>query len=368
MCTIFYAFDGDVALAGNNEDSSNPRTKVWFVPRTGGEVGGREFRAGHGRTYFGYDNWLPEGAVNDQGLFFDAVAVDVVRMAEQAGKPLFEGNLVDAFMAECASVRDVERFLTRYSFHDGGWNGAYLVGDRHGDSAVIEPFGAWAVLRRRGRFQIATNFWQSQTKPEERVCGRYHIAEEMLGAADSFSVELFRSVLSAVHQERFTQTLYSNICDLCTGLVYLYNFHNFEDVVVLDTTAELQKGAHGIDLPSLFPRSFAAEQYAVQMAEDEAITQQIRLAAVGGASASAADVAAYEGRYGGSPGIDLTVEARDGRLHYGGIGSEGELMPQRGAGFSSKSGLEFTFLRAEPGPATGVLVSFGGGRFLARRG
>ena len=364
MCTIFYAFDGAVALAGNNEGASNPRTKLWFVPRGGGQVGGRDFHAGYGRTYFGYDNWSPEGGVNDQGLFFDAVAVEVVRMQPQEGKPLFPGNPTDAMMAECASVREVEEFLARYSFHKGGWNGAYLVGDRHGDSAVIEPFGAWTAIRRQGDFQIATNFWQSQTKPEDRDCERYAIAEEMLSRADSFTVDLFRRILAAVHQERFAQTLYSNIYDLRRGLVYVYHFHNFEDVVVLDTEAELKKGAHGHDLPALFPRTFAVEQYGVQTAEGATIAEQVRAATDG---AESAPIAMYAGRYEGSPGIALTVSEQDGRLYYGGIGSDGELLPHHGASFFTESGLEFTFMAPPVEGEQGVLVSFDEGRFFARR-
>lgn len=31
-CTVFYASQGEAALAGNNEDWMNPLTKVWFEP------------------------------------------------------------------------------------------------------------------------------------------------------------------------------------------------------------------------------------------------------------------------------------------------------------------------------------------------
>src|SRR5262245_2964582 len=33
-CTVFFAFDGKVALAGSNEDWADPNTQVWFVPAT----------------------------------------------------------------------------------------------------------------------------------------------------------------------------------------------------------------------------------------------------------------------------------------------------------------------------------------------
>ena len=33
-CTVFYATDGSVTLAGNNEDWSDPNTKIWFFLNT----------------------------------------------------------------------------------------------------------------------------------------------------------------------------------------------------------------------------------------------------------------------------------------------------------------------------------------------
>ncbi|HUL78293.1 MAG TPA: hypothetical protein VL691_13600, partial [Vicinamibacteria bacterium] len=46
--------------------------------------------------------------------------------------------------------------------------------------------------------------------------------------------------------------------DLVRGVVYLYHFHNFENVVVLDVAKELAKGAHVYDLPEMFPKTVAA--------------------------------------------------------------------------------------------------------------
>jgi hypothetical protein len=61
-CTAFMMAEGDVVLVGNNEDSKIPYTRVWFIPAE---------KDRFGRVYFGYDNWYPQGGMNDQGLFFD---------------------------------------------------------------------------------------------------------------------------------------------------------------------------------------------------------------------------------------------------------------------------------------------------------
>jgi hypothetical protein len=74
----------------------------------------------------------------------------------------------------------------------------------------------------------------------------------MLSSADDFDVELIRDVLDATHQEGRSPTVYSNIFDLVSGKIYLYNVHNFSEVVTLDFKEELAKGKYTIALPSLF--------------------------------------------------------------------------------------------------------------------
>ncbi len=64
-CTIFVLTDAKRALFCNNEDWSNPKSRIWFVPA--GE--------GHwGCAYVGFDDGQPQGGVNTEGLAFDWVA------------------------------------------------------------------------------------------------------------------------------------------------------------------------------------------------------------------------------------------------------------------------------------------------------
>jgi len=65
-CTGFMMTDGEIVLVGNNEDSKIPYTRVRFIPAENERFG---------RVYFGYDNWSPQGGMNDQGLFFDFFSV-----------------------------------------------------------------------------------------------------------------------------------------------------------------------------------------------------------------------------------------------------------------------------------------------------
>ena len=94
----------------------------------------------------------------------------------------------------------------------------------------------------------------------KNIC--YITAEKYLRDKKEYSVDLVRSALSITSFEYNSLTQYSYICNLKSGRVYLYHFHNFEDVVTLDLKNELLKGKHEVDLPSLFPiKSFAYQNY-----------------------------------------------------------------------------------------------------------
>ncbi|MCP5052594.1 MAG: hypothetical protein GY940_35830 [bacterium] len=78
------------------------------------------------------------------------------------------------------------------------------------------------------------------------------MAEKILTAADRVSIDLVRSVLSATHSEYSYPTLYSNIYDLKNKKVYLYNFHNFQEVLIIDLAKELKKERKSYKIPDLF--------------------------------------------------------------------------------------------------------------------
>jgi len=125
--------------------------------------------------------------------------------------------------------------------------------DKSGDSAILEGDH---VLRKQGDYQITTNFYQSERRAKPYPW-RYATIDGMLSAGTVPTVDDFRGILAASHQEGRISTIYSNIYDLKAGLVHLYHFHNFEEVVTIDLAAELAKGRHEVEIASLFPESFA---------------------------------------------------------------------------------------------------------------
>jgi tetratricopeptide (TPR) repeat protein len=162
---------------------------------------------------------------------------------------------------ECSTVDEGIKLFSEYNFKDGVWKGHYLIGDRFGNSAIIEPL---AVIRKHRPYQIATNFLQSKTDPETSTDPRYRLASKLFEQSDTISLDLFRRILKDTHMEDYngSTTLYSYIHDLARGDVYIYNFHDYDHVVKLNIHEELKKGEHVILISSLFPNeTFAAQSY-----------------------------------------------------------------------------------------------------------
>jgi tetratricopeptide (TPR) repeat protein len=252
-----------LVLFGNNEDGTHPFTKIWFVPGKG---------SNYGRVCLGFDDKLEypfcQGGMNDQGLCIDGSSLkptgwsvnEKLKNFDTSG--LLWGNLCDYLLANFGSVEKVIGFFKTHNIN-------YLkkvkfsVADKTGSLAVIEwGKGCLQVIRETNGYLIATNFVQSNYEPNKYSCPRYKIARHMLRSANNYSVDLIRSILSATHSETSGGTLYSNIFNPKTGNIYLYNFHNFEQVVKMNLKEELKKGKKSTSITALFDTlSFAHLNY-----------------------------------------------------------------------------------------------------------
>lgn len=250
-CTAIYVKNGRQLLVGNNEDGCNPETKIWTIPSQNGK---------YGRLYFGFSDLSCQGGINEMGLWFDAFGLPYETVKTARGE-IYPGDLQDMLMQKCADVDEVIKMFNRYS-RQGVTRYQWMFGDKKGNCAIIEGD---SIIRMDGNYQVITNFRQSHFPGGKGYdCNRYQIANEMLKTNAEASVDNVRKILSAVHSEGQDVTLYSYIADLANGLVYVYHFHDFENVLVLDLKKELSEKAHVYDLPSLFPANHAAESFYYQ--------------------------------------------------------------------------------------------------------
>ena len=110
------------------------------------------------------------------------------------------------------------------------------------------PDGEMKVVRKEGVYQVITNFNVLNPGLGQYPCERYENAVWMLKDIeheDDLTVEYFTSILKKTHSGG---TTYSTIYDPVNSIVYLYNHHNFDWVVVFDVNDELEEGYHSYDV------------------------------------------------------------------------------------------------------------------------
>ena len=250
-CTGFYVSRDGKIYAGNNEDYSNPNTKMWIIPGDHGS---------YGRIYFGMDNYYPQGGINEKGLFFDGFATQPLPVSKSENKlnyttASFFNIIQNEILSTCSTVDEVISFLNKYNL--GFLERAMLFfGDAHGNSIIVEGD---SILRKDNDFQLVTNFYQSQTS--EVTCGRFITATDMLSSNKNISVDYCRDILNSTHAEGNNVTLYSQVYDIKNMKIHIYNFHNYDECVTIDIKEELKKGLSYYDLPALFTKTSKYQEF-----------------------------------------------------------------------------------------------------------
>jgi hypothetical protein len=255
-CTIFTASYGEKVFFGNNEDYSNPKTYYWVHPSSDENYGG---------VYFGFDNFWEQGGINEKGLCYDWNALPEAPLNLHSELPPFMAGKIEYgrwILNQCATVEEAIELVKSYSLGNSLKAQIHLA-DATGDAVVISagPDGEFAFTRKQkgDGYLVSTNF--NRANPENAYsypCWRYDRAVEILEKIedeDDLTVDYFKSVLDAVHVESASgNTLYSNIFDLRNGIIYLYHWHQFDEVVTLDVAEQIAGGPLRSRISKLFSR------------------------------------------------------------------------------------------------------------------
>ena len=257
-CTVFCYTQGDVVLAGRSFDiPDNPNLGMLLVPATA---------TNHG--WFSCCRYAYPWAdgMNDQGLFFAVADVPTPSclLTRSSRQPAELQAFATGLLGNCATVDEAIKWCKKQPIY--GWakhnsQGSYtfaspqhlLVADHSGDSVVFEWYqGKVRMTRKRGRYQLMTNFLLSDPKAGNYPCPRY-IADTMIfDQATGPAPQTCRQVLETTSA---ASTRYSLLCDLTHGDVTVYLRRGFEQPKTIHLADELQKGRYEIDLDQWFGRS-----------------------------------------------------------------------------------------------------------------
>jgi hypothetical protein len=245
-CTVISAANDSIVLAGGNKDWNNIATRIKVIPAK---------EAKYGVIYFGYQ--VSQGfqnvcGINEKGLWYEGASLpERFDIYNVYSKPEIEGELCEKALAECDNVDEViEMYSTYFTRH---WNGHSMWTDADGNSVIIE-YGENDVvfLEKEEEFQIMTNYYLCNPNSQWDNCYRYQIAQSLFTNTEHLSIELMKEILDSTHQTGCTPTLFSTVCDLINLKVYVYNFHNFKEALIIDVAEELAKEENYYNLPALF--------------------------------------------------------------------------------------------------------------------
>lgn len=229
-CTIFVLTDSNRALFCNNEDWSNPKTRIWFVP------GGEGY---DGCAYVGFDNGWAQGGLNTKGLAFDWVAGFKEEWQPGPEMRRVRGNSSQRMLETCATVEDAVAYYREH--REPAFSYAkILVADRTGTSVII---GAKDGRLHVEKANLCRGFGYGQ-----------RTLDEMLARNPEPTVASGANILRACVQNGQYATKYSNVFDLKSGDISLFLFPDQDDGVHLNLGAELKKGGHYYDIPQVRPQ------------------------------------------------------------------------------------------------------------------
>jgi len=232
-----------ITFFGNNEDFSDEKTNVWFIPAKDGKFG---------YMYFSYDNGWPQGGMNDQGLCFDGASTPKVNLKFSSKKKKHQGYLPDKIMGECATVEDVIAVVRAFRFDGLRGQGQLLFADAEGGAVILggpDENGDLDIIRKDRDITVLTNFFPNHPDMGGFPCLRYQSATHHLEKDPNPGLDNFSGILKKVSW-KYTQ--YSNVFDLNNRIVWLYHQQDFSRAVRLSLQVELAKGAHAYRIHHLF--------------------------------------------------------------------------------------------------------------------
>jgi hypothetical protein len=225
-CTIFVLTDGRRVLYCNNEDWTNPTTRIWFVPAGTGY---------YGCVFVGYDDGWARGGMNTKGLACDWVGGFLEDWQGDAATCV-RGNPTERLLESCATVEDAIAFFQKHKEPDF-YHAKIMIADRNGESVVI---GA-----RDGKLQI------DRSERSRSFGHAFQTFRECFVKDSDLTVANGASILRNCLQEGKYATKYSNIFDLKSGDIYLYQFHEQVEVMQMKLAVELARGGHYFEMPQI---------------------------------------------------------------------------------------------------------------------
>jgi len=250
-CTAFAMHNNGRTFIGNNEDSWCTQGQVRFVPGMEGHYGAVYFSTWTGHPF---REWADQLGMNEAGLVFDGLSIQPKNAIPQDGKQLLHfTELNSRLMERCATVPEAIAFLEDYD-RSFLYRSMLFLADANGTYAIVQS--DTVIVGTDPHFAVGNWRMACNTDMDAVPIPRLQQGRTLLAEGVEPTVDGALSVLKGMRSCREflgNGTFFSTLFEPDRGQVHLYFYHDFDHPVVFDLKAELAKGAHTLDLPTLFP-------------------------------------------------------------------------------------------------------------------
>ena len=230
-CTIFVLTDGNNTYFFNNEDNTNPNSRIWFISK-----GKNHFGCG----YVGYDDGVAQGGLNTEGLAFDWYAGRTVEYVPKDSMITIEDSTSERMLESCKNIDEAIEFYKTY--REPSFSGAtIIIADKTGASVII---GA-----RNGELYF-------EKVLESRVLGwASSTFNKMYNEKTTIDLEggakILEKCMFPEEEGFYGGTKYSNSYNLKNGDMTFFDFKNNSASTTINLFNELEKGSHYYDIANL---------------------------------------------------------------------------------------------------------------------
>ncbi|QHV95329.1 hypothetical protein [Spirosoma endbachense] len=232
-CTVFVLTDGKHTYLFNNEDSNNPQTRLWFIPK------GKGF---YGCAYVGYNDGEAQGGINTEGLAFDWVTVEEdsyptdPTYVPESHLTRLPDNSSQWMLERCKTVAEAIQFYKTYR-EAAFAKTTLVVADKSGASVVIGS--------KDGKIYFNTTLVTRGLGYGEATF------QKLYGTQKAITMNNGAQILRQCLAPGEGGTKYSNAYNLTKGEIVFYQFAQAIQTTSLNLVKELAKGSHYYETPTL---------------------------------------------------------------------------------------------------------------------
>ena len=232
-CTVFILTDGKHTHFYNNEDFTNTKTRLWFIPKGNGY---------YGCAYVGFNDGEAQGGFNSEGLAFEWVTVDsdsyITDPNYVPDKNLTRLDYTSSqwMLERCKTVEEAIKFYQTYR-EPAFAKTTLVIADKSGASVIIGS--------KNGKIYFDNSH-------ESRGIGFGESTFQKLFKPESVNdVNEGAKILKQCVAPGNGGTKYSNSYDLNTGDIEFYNFANENERTKFNLAEELKKGSHYYEISQI---------------------------------------------------------------------------------------------------------------------